>query len=255
MPALRDLQREFAAYLVTGEARALTGDVAAARVTAAQCLNIHRNNVSITLREALAAVYPVVQQLVGEAFFADVARNYLRDHPCRSGNLHDFGNALPSALAADARLAELPYLADVAALEWAYHEVFHGARADPVDPARLQQWRSDQFAELYFVLHPGVRLLSSEHPIVTIWEAHQGAPLVHEIDLGIGAEHVLLTRPRLSVQLHRLVRADYAFLASLLDGATLEWATEAAVACDGEFDLQSRLTTFVTSGLIVDVHD
>ena len=254
MHALRDLQREFAGYLIAGEATSLLERVADARVPAARCLNIHRNNVTITLREALAAVFPVVQQLLGDDFFSDVATRYLRTHPCRSGNLHYFGRQFPAALADDQRLVELAYLPEVAALEWAYHETYHGPDAAALDPVKLQQWVPEQFGELYFTLHPGLRLLSSVHPVLTIWEAHQGDSLPDRIDLGVGAEQVLLIRPQLEVELHRLAKADAVFLSSLGNDAILEQATEDAIACDDAFDLESCLMGFVAAGVIVDTH-
>jgi len=255
VPALRDLQRDFAAYLVAGEETPLLDQVADARVSAAQCLNIHRNNVAITLGEALAGVYPVVQQLVGSAFFADAAKKYSRAHPCRSGNLHDFGREFPAALAADERLKQLPYLPDVAALEWAFHEAFHGPHAPGLDPGRLRQWSAMQFPGLRFSLHPGMGLLGSQHPVLTIWEAHQAEQLPEALDLGIGAEYVLLTRPQLEVELHRLTAAEFTFLRALGNDATLEQATDAAIVCDDSFDLESRLTALVAGGVIVDVRE
>ena len=254
MHGLRDLQRGFAAFLVTGDAAPLADQVTDARVSAVQCLNIHRNNVTITLREALAAVYPVVQQLVGSEFFADAARNHVREYPCRSGNLHDFGREFPETLAGDGRLQHLAYLPDVAALEWAFHEVFHGPHSDGLDFAKLQDRDATQFSELRFSLHPGLRLLKSQHPVLTIWEAHQSGEMPDTLDLGIGGERVLLVRPRLQVELHRLSVAEFAFLNSLSSNATLEEATETACACDDAFDLESRLTALVAGHVIVDAH-
>ena len=255
MHALRDLQREFAAYLMDGEATSLLAQVADAKVAAVQCLSIHRNNVTITLREALAAVYPVVRQLLGDDFFSDVANRYLHNRPCRSGNLHDFGNEFAAALAGDQRLLPFEYLADVAALEWAYHTTFHGPDAAALEWEKLHQWTPEQFGGLHFVLHPGLSLLSSVHPVLTIWEAHQRDSLPERVDLGIGAEHVMVIRPQQEVELHRVTEVDVVFLDSLGDGVTLEQATEAAIAADEAFDLESRLTGFFAVGAIVDVHD
>jgi hypothetical protein len=75
------------------------------------------------------------------------------------------------------------------------------------------------------------------------------------LDLGIGAEHVLLVRPELEVELHRLTAAEYTFLHALGDDATLEQATEAAIACADDFDLESRLAALLAGGVIVDVRE
>src|SRR5689334_21117181 len=86
MLSLRERQRGFAAALL-GTAAVPGG------------LQVYRNNVFASLTEALAAVYPVVKRLVGEPFFNQLARRFIRRHPSRSGNLHDFGAELPAFIA------------------------------------------------------------------------------------------------------------------------------------------------------------
>ena len=98
MPALHELQRRVMdALLHPGE------DAAAAALLrpspgldAARRLRLYRNNLFESLTAALAAVYPVTQQLVGEDFFRALARRFIPAFPSRSGNLHDFGAELPA---------------------------------------------------------------------------------------------------------------------------------------------------------------
>src|SRR5687768_16032631 len=123
MRALREIQTALADAILMGRA--------------GERLQVYRNNVFISLRQALADVYPVVQRLVGEEFFNQLARRFVREHPSRSGNLHDFGREFAGFLATLPDLTELPYLPDVAALEWALHEVFHEAEARPFDFSTL----------------------------------------------------------------------------------------------------------------------
>ena len=52
---------------------------------------VYRRNVLANLHDALAAAYPVVRRLVGEAFFREAAERFARAHPSRSGDLHRFG--------------------------------------------------------------------------------------------------------------------------------------------------------------------
>src|SRR5512138_2938316 len=123
-------------------------------------LQIYRNNFSESLIAALGAVYPVVTQLVGEDYFRQVARLCIAQYPPRSGHLHPFGRELPSVLRAIPSAAELPYLADVAELEWAWHEVYHEADTAPLDPALLQEVPAEQQMNLGLELAPAARLVS-----------------------------------------------------------------------------------------------
>src|SRR5262249_36772420 len=88
-------------------------------------LSVYRRNVLANQHDALAATYPVVRRLVGDAFFRESATRYALAHPSDSGDLHRFGAHLAAFLAAYAPARELSYLPDVARLEWAVARSFH----------------------------------------------------------------------------------------------------------------------------------
>src|SRR6185436_9928463 len=77
--------------------------------------------------DALAAVYPVVQRLLGQGFFEYACDAFIRRHPPRSGNLHDFGAEFAEFLAGFEAASTLTYLPDTARLEWSWHVAFHAA--------------------------------------------------------------------------------------------------------------------------------
>src|SRR5205814_1248125 len=98
---------------------------------------IYRRNVLANLHDALAAAYPVVRRLVGDAFFRELAERFARAHPSASRDLHRYGKPLPQFIADYAPAVGLPYLADVARLEWAVAQAFHAASARAFDYAAL----------------------------------------------------------------------------------------------------------------------
>src|SRR5689334_805011 len=139
MPSLAEIQASVLPALlhrdVDGRAAALVrhrGPIAPARR-----LQVYRNNVHASLAAALADVYPVIARVVGNECLAALARHSVIAHPSRAGSLHAFGDALPSFLHDVDELAALPWLADLAALEWAVHEVYHEADDEPLDPRTL----------------------------------------------------------------------------------------------------------------------
>src|SRR5271155_414299 len=70
MPSLRELQRGFAAAALFGDTAALSGlGIEAGGLDAAARIAVYRNNVFGNYRQALAAPYPVVRRLVGDALF------------------------------------------------------------------------------------------------------------------------------------------------------------------------------------------
>jgi hypothetical protein len=191
-PSLRELQTAFAAA-VYEDRTSIVGHLCDGAFEAARHARIYRNNAYANLTEALAAVYPVVQRLVGADFFEQTARRYIAAHSPRSGNLHDFGAAFADFLRAFDAAQSLPYLPDVARLEWAWHEAFHAADAPPFDFARLATVPAAEYGALMFALHPSTRLLESRYPILRIWQVNQpdhvGEPTV---DLHEGGDYLVV---------------------------------------------------------------
>jgi hypothetical protein len=205
---------------------------------------IYRNNIFISLTGALADVYPVVQRLVGEKFFAQLARRYIRAHPSRSGNLHDFGRHFSVFMLSVEALRGLPYLADVAALEWACHESFHAAEAAPLDFSKLTDPESAKAP-----LHPAARLVASRYPILAIWQANQ-ADEPGLVDLDAGGDWLVVLRRELQVEILRSTAGEFALLAALHHGMSLGHACEAGLAAEPALDLPAAIGRFVTHGLL-----
>ena len=251
---LRDLQTEFAAALLD-EHPQLGAHIRAGRFPAAQHFQVYRNNLVESLTGALRAVYPVVEKLVGDGFFRYAAHEYLRDHRPRSGNLHDFGDAFADFLAGFEPAAGLPYLPDVARLEWAWHRAFHAADAQAFDLARLGAVPADEQESLRFVLHPSAHLLASEFPIVRMFEVNQED--YHgdvQVDLAEGGVQALVIRRGLTVVVEALAAGEAGLLTALAQKQTLGEAVQAALAAQPDFDLSATLADHLLRGTLVDCH-
>jgi hypothetical protein len=244
MRALRETQEEFAAALLGGGAHRFD-----------RRLQVYRNNVFVSLLQALADVYPVLVRLVGRDYFDQAARRFVREHPSRSGNLHDFGGALPGFLGNLPEADSLPYLPDVAALEWAWHEAFHAEDAPALDAARLATVPESAVGGLRCRLHPAARLVASPYPVLAIWEANiEGAPEGGEISLDAGPDRLLVTRRELERVIERLTPGEYGLLRALALGASLADACQAAAAAEPRIDLEAAMARFVAGRVITDFH-
>src|SRR6516225_5023142 len=58
--------------------------------------NVYRNNVTVGLINALAAVYPAVQRITGVEFFRVMARFHIRAAPPSSPLLFEYGREFPA---------------------------------------------------------------------------------------------------------------------------------------------------------------
>ncbi len=251
MPRLRELQQGFAAALLEDSDTAFGALLRGGRFPGARRLQVYRNNIFASLTDALAAVYPVVTRLVGTGFFGYAADSYLRLHPAHGGNLHDVGHAFADFLQRFPAVATLPYLTDVARLEWAWHQAFHGAASAPLDPSTLATVPAERHPDLRFVLHPTARLLASDYPMLRIWQANQTQDGGEPVDLAAGGEQVLVLRPELTVEILSLSRGEYTLLQCLAAGTSLGAACDAAFNQEPALDLSGVLQRHIQHASLV----
>jgi hypothetical protein len=136
---------------------------------------VYRNNVAVSLIEALADTFPVTLALVGDAFFRAMARVFVRAQPPQSPLLVFYGERFPDFTEGFQPASSLPYLADLARLEMAYVKAYHAADAAPLALTELAQLLGDEssLARVSFTLHPSVQVVRSRYAVVSLWAAHQ----------------------------------------------------------------------------------
>ncbi|MBU3030788.1 HvfC/BufC N-terminal domain-containing protein [Paracoccus marinaquae] len=201
---------------------------------------VYRNNIAHSLREALARRFPVIRRLVGAGFFGAMAAEFIARHPPRSPVLQEWGGDFPHFLGLFAPVATLPYLGDVARIEWARGQAYHAADARPLPPERL-----DGSEPLR--LHPSLQLLLLNHPAASIWQANQ--PGRDGRLRATGAETALIwRRPDFEVRVASLAPLEAGFIAALMGGRTLETATLLT-------DPVPMLTLLLRDGLICGAED
>jgi hypothetical protein len=210
---------------------------------------VYRGNVAGALREALAARYPVVLRLVGEAFFSGMSLEYARRGPPRSPVLIHYGGDFPSFIAGFPPAASVPYLADVARLESAHWEAYHARDGRPAQLEALAYLDPAALAETRFEFLSSVRIVRSPFPIIDLWSMNLAGNEPHPLDLG-EAHDALLVRPDLQIEVRRLPPGAASFLSCLLAGSTLTEAVACAQAQCADFDLVQALAGLVRARLV-----
>jgi hypothetical protein len=250
MPALPELQRGFAAAIFGEGDAPFVDHVRDGRFPGARLVQIYRNNTFASLTAALEAVYPVVVRLVGDGFFRYAADTYIHAHPSTSGNLHDFGGRFGAFLATFPAAASLPYLPDVARLEWAYHRVFHAADHPPLALAQLAAVPPAQHGQLVFGLHPATRLLESDYPVLRIWQANQPGAADEHVDLDTGGDRLLVFRRALDIEFKRLSAGELRLLRAFSVERRFAEASTAALEAEAQLDLGEILRQHVALGTV-----
>jgi hypothetical protein len=252
MQSLRDLQRQFARALVaSAPTDGMAFDVAS--------MDVYRSNGRATYHRALAATYPVVKRLTGTPFFNAAVDAFVAAHPPVCSDLNVYGERFAGFVERYAPAVQLPYLADVARLEWAIDVAYRVADAPRVPDAVLAALSivpPERMPQVHIALDVSCRLVASAYPILHIWRANQhdrsGA---ERIDLDEGGALLLVRRDADGVALEPLERGDHAWLAALATGATLAGAIDAALAVDTTFELGAALRAHIGTGTIAAVLD
>jgi len=257
MLSLRELQRCFADALLAGEDAHPTMRVAG--TTAADRLGIYRRTIATNYRNALGATYPVVRRIVGAGCFHAAVDAYVAIHPSRSGDLNGYGGTFGDFLAGHPAVSDLPYLPDVARLEWKIDEANLAADSitDPDSVLRaLAGCPGDRLPSLLLRVDATCRMIESPFPLLRIWQVNQpGYDGEMSVDFAAGPDRLRIRRERLGVALERIAGGDFAWLAALSTGANLAAAIAAAQHADATFDLGGGLHRFIGDGTITGILD
>lgn len=252
MPTLRRLQFGIRLAVLGGDPSEVASAIRSDGIDPLARLSVYRTTVMTSLREALEATFPVVSALVDPRFFAYAADAFIKQSPPSGPVLFEYGAAFADFLAAFPPCAGLPYLPDVARLEWAVAGALHADDMQPIEPQILGRLPASDSAGLRLKFHPSHRLLDSSWPVDSIWEAHQpGADANTTIDLDGGAVRLEVFRRDEQIVLRRLDPAAFAFRQAVAAGRCLEGATEVALAVDPFFDLLLTLRTLLRDGQVV----
>jgi hypothetical protein len=210
---------------------------------------VYRNNVVVGLINALRAKFPATERIVGDDFFAAMARVFISTCPPRSKILHTYGDDFGDFIAGFEPAADIPYLADVARLEAARTRAYHAADAQPLAPAAFASIAPDAAGALRLSLHPSLQIVRSPHPVVTIWAMNAGEIELGPVDDG-AAEDALVLRPGFAVTVRSLPPGGAAFLEALADGLPLGEAAERSAADDARFNFTANLAGLINSGAV-----
>lgn len=227
---LDSLQQQFARALINSDFSSADNWIAASELAAERRLWVYHNQVHINWLEALAANYPGVKALLGDACFRSLAARYARDHGSTSGDLRLYGEQFPVLLELAPEVGNYRYVADVGRLELALRCVGEAAESPVIGPAELARVPPESWPAMRLQFVSALDMLLSDYPVDHLLAGARGDTDAREkardqLRQGIGAA-LIVRREQHSVVTERLETAQWIWIESLRQGKTFEEAHE-----------------------------
>lgn len=249
---LSELQQQFKQSYNTNEKQFSVHIKSRGNLNSAQRLQIYHDSVTECLANALREIYPVCKQLVGDEFFSAMAYQYITTHPSTSPTLFDYGDLFPEFIANFAPAESVPYLADVAKLEWTSHRCYYSIDDAILDPTQLAAVPEAQQDDIIFELGHDSDIISSRYPIKRIMELHQGVD--GDIDLSQGGESVFVYKKLQTVCFDVLSVVQTEFLQGVKRGQRFGDLCEIVINHHPGCDLEQLLCEVVQHGWVIGFH-
>jgi hypothetical protein len=254
-PSLLEVQRAMLHSIALADQDAAVPVIVSDRVAAAERIAIYRNTAIGSLIKALRLSHPAAHRLVGADFFEGAAHQFLQQHWPRAALLDEFGADFGAFLQAFEPAGSLPYLGDVARLEWAVHRALHAIDAPTLDLARLAEIAQAHGPRVRLAAHPSLSLLQLGFPADSIWRA-----VLEEDDAALAAIDPAPTPLWVMVQrvasggvdVRRLPEPEWRFAAALCFGISLWAALESTQRLGPERPAERLLAELLTAGCFVD---
>ena len=247
MPTLLEAQQEMRGSLLNGDYRAMATMLSEG--ISLDTINIYRNTFLMSLTKALRLSYPVIERLVGNEFFDATAQHYVVERPPVIAHLDKYGGAFAEFLQNFEPAATLPYLADVAKLEWAITCALHAPDENPLDLQALAVVSPEDQGRVCFIGHPSIQLLHLDYPADHIWQAviDGDDDVLRSVNLSDGDVRLLVERRETDVKFIRLERQHWRFAEALFIGSPIHVALSEA----GNIDASAAIAEHLACGRFI----
>ena len=211
--------------------------------------DIYRNNSIGARTRALAEIYPVVEKILGKQCFAGMAQEFVTASPSIEPDLNRYGENFPSFLCTivtqQKAFTELPYLPDLATLEWYFHAAYYAMDDLLFTPTSSSEIDTSVILAQSHSLH----CFSTAYPVYAIWQGHQGNEQAKQVTAINGNEYILISRQQGHPIVEKVTKEDCEIIHLAEDKKALEGVVEMAVKLG--LDIQNRLPAMIEQGWLI----
>jgi len=231
-PGLAESQRWLASLVLESELLERDAPAAVAPVTiddaglARRRLGAYINGYPARVYEALDEAYPAIRNIVGHDTFFALMTRYRPLIPRGIYSLTDAGRELPRFLVTDKLGERLPFLSDLAKLEWCVMHAFHSFATSACDPSELSEWTEEDWQAAQIGFQPAVSIVESRWPVLDLWETRETPRDRIDVQVEGRPQSVLVRRDGVDVRCDLIEPLQARLLHRLTSGETLGRATE-----------------------------
>lgn len=202
---------------------------------------VYRNTVLNGCVEALLANFPSVERLVGEHWMRATAAAYAQDSPPVDARLITYGAGFAAFIDTLLPTHGLPWLGDVARLDFDWAQAFAAPDAPALVLADLAGMSAEVLAQAHLRPRPGVHWRWFEqYPVFSLWQCNRMARDWAQEQPWV-AEGALLSGDASGVSAQPLEIGGCAFLDACAAGHSLEQASERAEKTQPDLDFSDLL--------------
>ena len=182
---------------------------------------IHREGYPVRISSSIADAFPAVANILGDGSLAKLTDRFIETGLPAERNLNRIGRGLPVFLKRDPLTRDVPFLPDLAALEWAIFECFHSEAGREFDPATIAGFSLADWARTRIVFRPGTAVVTSAWPIRELWMTRDLDRSEIDVDVTNRPEQVLVHRVGFDVETQTIDPLEAHALERLQGGAHL----------------------------------
>lgn len=255
-PSLEELQRAMASTVLESPADfPLHWITTPIGIDPLRRLGVYANAYLARINESIKESFPALANILGDTGLASLVERYMAQLLTPSRNLNYIGHELPGYLAGDPFSIELPFLSDLARLEWAVLACFHASALDPIDLRSHCDWDVAHWERARFGFQSGTQVIRSRWPIRQLRETrHLDRDEIDlDLDPGDGESRVLVYRLDFDVITKPIDELEAHAFEGLEAGGTLAEAMERFESAGAEPDRVSEIFAgWVFLGLVVE---
>ncbi|MEI9948798.1 MAG: DNA-binding domain-containing protein [Pseudomonadota bacterium] len=253
MPDLNTTQRQFQNAVLGGDPALAAALVLPSGRAALERLAIYRNHFLESLVDTLETTYPVTQRLVGAHYFSALAKRHVAADPPRDPWLRLYGSGLAATIELNRECQAVPYLSDVARLEWALHEAAEAQEDSLLEVGEVCRALEELGAGAVIAFTAPLRQLRCAWPADLIWRFHASNDITEILEIGRQSRWLHVSRDERGPFVVATERGPFVLQERLIAGESLATACEAALASDATLDITRALADLIEQRTIVSV--